>query len=264
MQDNYAKIQAAGLELAAISYDSQAVLKTFAQRKGITFPLLSDPDSKIIREYGIFNTSVEKTSPAYGVPNPGIYFLDKQGIVKAKYFEDDYKERQTAAVILMRELGIQPDTKHTSVTAKHLTLSASASTGNAHMGQHVSLLLDIDLPARVHVYAPGVKGYIAIDWKQSDTQIAKQSAAMFPPAKLLFLDAIKEEVPVYQGHFRLTRDIIFASDKEIALLVDKDGNFTLQGTLRYQACDDEKCFLPETVPVAWTFHFEPLDRIRAK
>ena len=38
------------------SYDSRAVLKDFAQRKDIQFPLLSDADSGIIRRFGILNT----------------------------------------------------------------------------------------------------------------------------------------------------------------------------------------------------------------
>jgi hypothetical protein len=263
LQQNYNKIQAAGLSLVAISYDSPAILKTFAARKNITFPLLSDPESKAIRDYGILNDSVQQGSPQYGIPYPGIYFLDNHGIVKAKYFEDDFRERQTAAVILMREFGIEPTAKHSSITAKHVSLSTSASTETAHMGQHISLLLDINLPPRVHVYAPGVQGYIPIDWQQTDSPAAKIAAPHFPAAQTLFLEAIKEKVPVYEGHIRLTREVVFTNDKDIAPLVDKDGNLTLQGTFRYQACDDEKCFLPETVPLTWTFHFEPLDRIRA-
>jgi hypothetical protein len=264
LQQNYNRIQAAGLGLAAISYDSPAVLKTFAARRGITFPLLSDSESKIIRAYGILNTSVEKSSPSYGIPNPGIYVLDTRGTVKAKYFEDDYRERQTAAVILLREFGIEPATSHTSLTAKHLSLSTSASNTEARMGRHVSLIIDVDLPARVHVYAPGVQGYIPIEWKQADTPAAKATAVVFPNPKTLFLQAINEKVPVFEGRLRLIREITFGADKELAPLADHDGNLKLSGTLRYQACDDEKCFLPETVPLAWTFHFESLDRVRAQ
>jgi len=36
----------------------------------------------------------------------------------------------------------------------------------------------------------------------------------------------------------------------------------LEGSLRYQACDDHECYIPETVPLKWTFSFEPLDRER--
>ena len=250
--------------MAAISYDSPAVLKAFAVRRGITFPLLSDSESKIITAYGILNTAVEKGSKSYGIPNPGIYVLDASGTVKAKYFEDDYRERQTAAAILLREFGIDLPSPHTSIAAKHLSLSTGASTTEARMGRHVLLTLDVNLPTRVHVYAPGVEGYIPIDWKLDETAAAKISDAIYPTPKTLFLKAIKEKVPVFEDHFRLTREIILGADKELAALADQSGNVKVLGTLRYQACDDEKCFLPETVPVAWTFHFEPLDRVRVE
>jgi len=248
--------------LAAISFDSPPILKNFAGRMNIAYPLLSDPQSEIIRAYGILNAGVKSDSPVYGIPNPGIYWVDKRGVVKAKYFEDDYRERQTSAALLLREFGIEPPAPHASVAAKHLSLSTGASTGSAHMGQHISLLVDVALPARVHVYAPGVRGYIPLDWKHTDTPAAKAAAVSFPAAKTMRLEAIKETVPVYEGHFRLTREVVLGNDKDLTVAADKDGNVTLQGTLRYQACDAEKCFLPENVPLAWTLHFEPLDRVR--
>ena len=38
----------AGIELAAISYDSPEILAAFAEERGIFFPLLSDPGSRTI------------------------------------------------------------------------------------------------------------------------------------------------------------------------------------------------------------------------
>ncbi len=40
-----------GLGIAAVSYDSVAILADFAKRKRITFPLLSDPQSRIIQSF---------------------------------------------------------------------------------------------------------------------------------------------------------------------------------------------------------------------
>lgn len=51
-----------------ISYDSVAKLKSFADRKHISYLLFSDPDSKIIRTFGILNETVSAYSMAYGIP----------------------------------------------------------------------------------------------------------------------------------------------------------------------------------------------------
>src|SRR5271168_2406417 len=102
LQRNLDAIRRQGLGLAAVSYDSVAVLKNFADRQHITFPLLSDPDSKIIRAFDILNETVPKDTPTYGIPYPGTYILDTQGRVAGKYFEDDFRERTSASDILFR------------------------------------------------------------------------------------------------------------------------------------------------------------------
>lgn len=262
MQQNYEKIKRAGLGLAAISYDSPAVLSNFGERKQIQFPLLSDSDSKIIRRFGILNTQPAKESTSYGIPYPGIYVLNAQGVVTAKYFEDDYKERDAAAVILMKQFGLQPDESGISTHAKHLQLSTTSSDHEASAGQHIALILDANLGNRVHVYAPGVQGYIPIDWELTPSPAIKTGPTKYPESKVLHLKAIGESVPVYEDEFRLVREVTIGSDKAVAAMLDRQGDLTIAGTFRYQACDDQKCFLPETVPLRWTIHIRPLDSVR--
>ncbi|MGP8207917.1 MAG: redoxin domain-containing protein, partial [Acidimicrobiales bacterium] len=56
LQRAKARFESQGLKLAAISYDSVEILKHFADRRKIDFPLLSDPDSKAIQAYQVLNT----------------------------------------------------------------------------------------------------------------------------------------------------------------------------------------------------------------
>ena len=104
--------KAKGFGVAALSYDSPAVLKHFAERAKITFPLLSDPDSKVIRAFGILNETVPKDNPFFGIPHPGAYLVDPRGKVISKYFEDDYTQRDTASSILVREFGAAAGASH--------------------------------------------------------------------------------------------------------------------------------------------------------
>ena len=59
-----------GVRIAAVSYDSQEILRGFADKHGIGFPLLSDHDSAVIRRFGIFNTNIAPGLRAHGVPHP--------------------------------------------------------------------------------------------------------------------------------------------------------------------------------------------------
>ncbi len=84
-----------GLGMAAVSHDTVAIVHDFAQRKGITYPLLADPDSKIIRAFGILNDNFPPGHQWHGVPFPGTYVVDERGIIRAKFFDEDHRERYT-------------------------------------------------------------------------------------------------------------------------------------------------------------------------
>lgn len=239
-----------------------AILKDFAARKGITFPLLSDEGSRIIRAYGILNTSVPEDTMFYGIPYPGTFVLSPKGVVVARYFEDDYKQRYTASDILVRQFGADTGAAPSTIETKRLRLSASASTDLVHSGQRIALVLDIDLKPRMHVYAPGVEHYIPINFSIRPSPAIEIHPAVYPPAKTLRLEAIDETVPVYEGKFRIIREVTPAAPDKVTPQLDANGDLTIEGTLRYQACDDKICYIPETVPLKWTVHWEEYDRTR--
>jgi peroxiredoxin len=62
LQTRTADLAKNGIRLAAISYDAVPILADFSKRRGITFPLLSDPGSATIKRYGILNTTVPETN----------------------------------------------------------------------------------------------------------------------------------------------------------------------------------------------------------
>lgn len=72
---------AAGLKIACLSYDSVEVLDSFATQKGIEFPLLADPTSKVIGQLGLVNTKFKKNTLRYGLAHPATILIDAQGNV---------------------------------------------------------------------------------------------------------------------------------------------------------------------------------------
>ena len=91
-------MEAAGVQVVGISYDSVPILKRFAGRRGITFPLLSDAGSQTIEAYGIRNK--EASERIQGVPYPGTFLLDRHGIIRAKLFYEGFKKRHQGTDIL--------------------------------------------------------------------------------------------------------------------------------------------------------------------
>src|SRR5271166_5747296 len=82
------------LGIAAISYDSPTILKEFSERQEITFPLLADPTSEIIRKYHVLNS--EAKGMTMGMADPGFFVVDSRGRITEVFFEAAYTDRYTA------------------------------------------------------------------------------------------------------------------------------------------------------------------------
>ncbi len=84
-RDSLSSLAAAGFAVIGISPDSPAKLAKFAERDGLTFPLLSDPDRKVLDAYGAYGEKM-----LYGKKSVGVirstFVVDPDGkIEKAQY-----------------------------------------------------------------------------------------------------------------------------------------------------------------------------------
>ena len=265
LQGRVDEVKKQGLGLAAISYDSQASTADFSKRRGITFPLLSDPGSETIKKYGIFNTTVDPKTSNYGIPFPGTFILDRRGVVTARFFEHGHQERNTVSTNLLM-LGIDgttiPGTRHTT---DHLELTTRVSDQILSPGEIFSLVLDVTPRPRMHVYAPGAEkqGYKVIALNLEPHPLLKVRPVQFPASEIYHFVPLDERVPVYQKPFRFVQEANFEISNEAQKQLASMTSFTVKGTLDYQACDDKICYNPLSVPVSWTFSLRQLDRERA-
>ncbi len=251
-----------GIHVAALSYDSVEILRHFRSRRGIGFTMLSDPDSAVIRKFGILNDSIAETHPFFGIPHPGQYLVDENGVVQAKYFEQSYRDRFTTGLIMVRQLGADLGALRTETETDHLTVSSWASDQILIGGNRVALVLDIDFKEKMHVYAPGVEGYIPVNWELEEVAGLTTYAPTYPQSEMLHLPAIEETVPVYEGSVRFLAEVKIGQKKQVEHLLDEFGELTVRGKLRYQACDDTICYLPQEIPLEWTFALDDIDRTR--
>ncbi len=100
LQESLQSIQEAGLQVVAISYDRPEVLKRFAEDAGITFPLLSDPDSRAIDAYHIRNQEAGSRAKLDGIPHPGTFIIDEKGILRARLGYEGYRKRHDAEELI--------------------------------------------------------------------------------------------------------------------------------------------------------------------
>ena len=264
LQGRVAELKREGLSLAGVSYDSVAVLADFSRRRGITFPLLSDPGSATIKRYGVFNTTVPETNQqSYGVPFPGTFMLNTQGVVTSRFFEQAYQERSTVGSIMAR-LGNNVDVQATTLSSPQLELTSFATDSTVAPGTQFSLVLDVRPVRGVHVYAPGVTGYKPIAFSVQPQPGLLTRGAQYPPSEDYHFKPLNEHVQVYQRPFRIVQDVLIDASPQAQTSLKDMTSMTIKGVLNYQACDDKVCFTPQTVPLTWTVSLRQLDRERAK
>jgi peroxiredoxin len=88
----------------AISPDSTDEGRKFAQliatdhRGDVTFPLLSDPRSRVIDRYALRDEAYAGKKED-GIPHPAVFVLDEKGRVRWMKIETDFRERPSNAEI---------------------------------------------------------------------------------------------------------------------------------------------------------------------
>jgi peroxiredoxin len=89
-----------GYKVIGISYDQPAAQADAIARRGLKFTLLSDPKSEVIDRYKLRDPQYKAGSRAYGVPRPIIFILDRNGIIKAKLYEETYTKRPPIGLVI--------------------------------------------------------------------------------------------------------------------------------------------------------------------
>jgi len=195
---------------------------------------------------------------------PGYFFIDTRGAIREKFFEAKYRERLSGNNVIAKLFPELGEEVADNVEAPHLQLMIGQSDRTGFPGSRVTLTAEVRLPPDVHVYAPGTKGYKPINLVIEPQEAVQLEPAVYPRSKNLYLPAIKERVPVFEGTFHIRQDLQVATAASFSNSLGTDGKtFTIAGKLEYQACDSKICFLPTSVPVQWQLQVVPLDRQRA-
>jgi len=259
LQRRQTEITKQGLGLIAVSYDPPETLKKFADSRGITFPLVSDRDSAIIRAYGILNESEQPGARGYGIPHPGTFIVDRKGVVVSRFFEDAYQERYTTATILS-SLGAGAPAVSLTATTAHLAMTVALGDAVAAPGERLSMIANITPGRGMHLYAPGKHDYQVVRLTIDPQPWLRVHEVTYPASEIYHFKPLDERVEVYMKPFALRRDVTLLATPQAQKELTTMGSVTISGALEYQACDDRVCFNPTRVPISFTVQVNALDR----
>ena len=238
-----------GIGVAAVIHEPVEALRAFAAKHGISFPLLADPDSTVIKRFGLVDPEF-KSDELTDVPYAGSFLLDAQGVVLEKFFEDATEYRRTAGSILVRfgESGPGADTRQTD----HFTVRSSASNAELMPGQRFTLALDFEMQEHHHAYAPGAEGYRPLALRLDADPLFVFHEPQRPEPRPYFFAPLKETVPVYEGRFRMLEDVTVDFRQALSRFGDAPSYTTaVTGRVDYQVCSDRVCYPPGSLPLRW-------------
>ena len=252
LQQHLEEFDAAGIALFAISYDSVEEQRKFADEFGITFPMLADPDHRVIEETGILNTLVQPDEPVYGIPFPGTYILGTDGRVEEKLFFQHYRTRPSAATVLREGFGIDFELENhprADVESDGVWIGATFGGESLVFMETSMLYVDIKLDEGLHIYGePIPEGYVPTKVTVEAPEGVMVGETRYPSTEPFRVEGIDADFHAFEGDVRIGVMVQRMSPELESIPLDV--------TVSYQACTDRECFLPQTkqlhleVPVA--------------
>ena len=241
---------AAGIAVYALSYDEADALWDFRDAHGITYTLLSDPDSDVIRSFGILNTLIDPMDhPWHGIPYPGTYVVNPEGTITHKFFDNNLAVRAGPEQLLRAAQGQPMLESKASETAPDAVQVSVALDGNTLAPTvQKDLVVSFSVPAGRHVYAaPAPRGSVAVDVVLEENKRLVQRSLVRPTGAPHTLAGTGESFQVHHGVF------------ELRLPLTVNGAFgggateiSVSGEVRWQSCDNEVC----DIPAGQRFEFE--------
>ncbi len=219
-----------GVRIAGVSYDAQQTLAAFANKYGISYPLLSDSKSETIRRFGIFNFNMAPDLRSYGVPHPVEYLVAPDGIVVRKYFVENYQHRVTGSAVALQRFGETAHGGAVILNTGAVTVTIRPASERAFAGQEVAYVADFEVAPGWHVYGKeSGEGLTATEIAFDDPRVVKQSFDLPEPR------------PMHSGSFRAVGTLLLKFPLP-------EGPIELQGRIKLQQCSDRICEPPQETP----------------
>ena len=261
--------QAEGIKVYGISYDTSEQLLAFASDYDVTYDLLADIDSEVIKTFGILNTLIEPDDPErssagrgfYGMPFPGVYVTDGNGVVTEKFFHRHYGTRESAGAIRDSALGeilVRHEVPVVELTNEQVKISAFTSDPSLQFETQTMVYVRFELEDGLHMYGrPLPDGYIASEATIPDISGLRVGEARYPPTHEQEFPLLGVTLNVYEGVVDVAIPVTPNAERFTSRL-SQEVDIPIE--VLFQACSDTICYTPRTETLSVTLPIEPLLR----
>lgn len=250
------ELEAAGYCLYAISYDSVEQLRNFADKYHITYPLLADVGSLVIKRYGILNTLISPDEPGqrwYGIPFPGTYVTNESGMVVRKYFNQHHAIRESGETLRDQLLGqVSDDAAATGVTLSEDDIEVTAFLREPNLKLEIAstIYCRIKLPPGLHIYAdPVPNGFVATHVEIAPTRGLRVGTPIYPPSEPYELESLGTRFNVFTGVVDIGIPVALSSELVKLGHTREVDSLPIEMKIKYQACNDTTCLRPRAMQI---------------
>jgi peroxiredoxin len=252
LQQVHSTLIAQQVALFAISYDSVATLSQFADKHAIGYPLLSDQGSHVMRALGLINDHVGEDHAFYGIaasarhvglPYPGIFVLDRHGLIVHKQFHESYRVRDTGAGALTQLLGLTPARRGAddSAALDGVQVRAWLDSPTYSWFQRLKLTVELVVESGLHVYGhPAPDGCMPISGTVDPIDGLDVGPVEWPRPGRLKIQGLTDELAVHEGTIHGSVPLVFSG-------APGAGDRVVRVTVRFQPCSGSWCLPPRSV-----------------
>jgi len=127
----------------------------------------------------------------------------------------------------------------------HLAFVVSVVPDVVAASTRLSVNVDITPRHGIHVYAPGTQYRPVRIELDADPMLQVEDSA-YPQPHVYLFEPLNEKVLVYDEPFRVTQRVTLRAAAGPPAR-NARSLLTIRGTLHYQACDEQVCYLPESI-----------------
>jgi hypothetical protein len=249
LQGLAAEFAADRIAVFAISRGPVETLAAFAARYHITYPLLADQGSRVIRALGLLNEQIfehhayygiARNESHYGAPYPGVYALDMSGRIVDKRFQQSFRERETAVGLVEGafDLAVSRHGAQASASGSGVRVRADLDSPSYRSYQRLRLALDLTIEPGWHVYGgPVPDTYVPLRAEVAPIAGMVVGEARWPDPRELVLPLLDERFWVYEGTVHGTLPLTFET-------ATGAGDHLIRVSVEFQACSPSECFAP--------------------
>jgi len=99
LQSRLEEIRETDARVLSVCVDSVETNAKVVENLDLDFPILSDPDLKVIKAFGLLHKGGYAREGA-DVARPAVFVLDQQGVVRWRHLTDNWRKRVRPEVVL--------------------------------------------------------------------------------------------------------------------------------------------------------------------